>query len=635
MANRQDDETNKLNDETNDETKEFPGGDGETPILPPELRERYIFIEKLEEGGYGEVYKIKDTKLGREFALKKLKLQDLPVANDPLEIDKLKDRFIQEAKILARCKHPNIVNIYELGGENDVPYLIMDYIEGNSLEYLIEEKGKLPFKEVLEKSEIILKALGHIHSKSLVHRDLTPKNILIEKENGRIVIIDFGIAKDLIGSDFIGPQDVIGNPYYMSPEQWRKSKDVDKRTDIYSFGVILFKMLTGEVPFKGTGDEISNQQLYEPVPDVMNSSMDAPWGIQKIIRKAMDKRPGNRYPDAGSLLDALKQLKYEDKDPFVVAIDIKLNDRYIFNGDREKGGYFSNVYRLRHRVYEGDYLLKIMDLEFILQHIRKSAQKDEDIEEAFNNRRERFIQKILFFQKLEHHPNIVNIADSGFIPIMHKKRKYEIPYLVVKKIEGPLLEELIEKKAPLELERIFKISGDILSALSKIHENGYIYWEVVPEKIIVEENSGKAIFISAGLTDDKDIYREAMVSETKLQIDMRIVDVLKYSRKESDQQKRGRAADIRLFGIVLYRMLTGDTHYDKKLLEILKDKKDEAILDKMEKNTGLPEGTAKKLARIIIKTMSEDGRRKYKNVKKIMDDLEEVKKAYSKMLKKK
>lgn len=521
-----------------------------------------------------------------------------------------------------------------MGGENDIPYLIMEYIEGKSLEEFIKEKGKLSFEEIMKKSGSILKALHYIHSKGLVHRDLAPQNILIENENNRIVIIDFGIVKDLIASNWTDTQTVIGNPYYRSPEQW-KSKDLDEKTDIYSFGVILYQMLTGEVPFYGTMEEILYQHLYEPVPDVMNKSLDAPWGIQKILRKAMNKRPESRYHNAMALLEALKMVDNEDEKNLLIAIADKLDDRYIFEGEREKGGFISNVYLLRHRVYEGNYLLKIMDFYFILQTIRKTYRTEEDIEEAFNNRKERFIQKILFFLKLEHHPNIVKISDSGFIPIIHKKRWYEIPYLVVKKIKGPLLSELIEKEAPLELERIFRISDDILSALLEIHKNGYICWEAVPEKIIIEENSGKAILISAGLADDKDIYSEAMVSETKVQIDMRIVDVLKYTPKETDQKKRGTAADIRLFGMILYQMLTGDTHYDRKFLETLKGEKVEAILDKMEKKPDFPGDIAKKMARIIIRTISKDTRMRYDNVKKIKDNLERVKISYLRMLKKK
>jgi serine/threonine protein kinase len=602
-------------------------------VLPEELIQRYVLVDELGEGGSGVVYKVKDKKLGRYCALKILRGKNFQEVIDRNERYKVKDRFIQEAMILAKCRHPNIVNIYELGGENDVPYLIMEYVDGKSLEDIIEEKGKLSYKEIVEKSGIILKALSHIHSKNLVHRDLTPQNILIENENDRIVIIDFGIAKDVIASNLTGSQDVIGNPYYMSIEQLNKSKDVDNTTDIYSYGVILFQMLTGDVPFRGTIREIL-QQHFKPVPDVINNSLDAPWGIQKILRKAMDKRPESRYQDALDLLDALKKAEHEDEESLFTAIDNKLNDRYIFAGEREKGGYFSNVYRLSHRVYEGDYLLKIMDLEFILQTIRKAARKDEEIEAAFNNRKERFIQKIIFFKKLEHHPNIVHIADSGFIPIMHRRRRYEIPYLVVKKIKGPLLIELIENNAPLELERMFKIWEDILSVLLEIHENGYICWEVTPEKIIIEENSGKAVLISAAIADDQDIYREAMVSLTKVQIDMRILDVLEYSPKEADQKKRGISADMRLLGMVMYQMLTGDTHYDRKLVEILKDEKDNSIINKMLKYPGLPEKIAKELATIIIRTISTDGRKTYDNVEKIMEALEKVKKSYSRILKK-
>lgn len=630
-------EQNDSTTEWNGKTKIFTKNDDKSEILPVEISKKYDMIdnEMVGIGGYGKVYKIKDKKLSRQCALKMLKMQNFKADSDPGKWDMVKKRFILEAKNLAKCQHPNIVNIYDLGGENDVPYLIMEYIEGKSLDDFIKEKGKLSFKEILEISEIILKALSHIHSKGLIHRDLTPKNILIANENNRIVIIDFGIAKDIIASNLTGPQDVIGNPYYMSPEQRRKSKEVDEKTDIYSFGVILYQMLTGEVPFKGSKDELLQQHLYEPVPDVMNKSPDAPWGIQKIIEKAMDKRPESRYHDALALFDALKIAGNEDEEDIIKVIANKLDDRFIFEGEREKGGFFSNVYLMRHRVYEGDYLLKIMDLDFILQTIRKTYRTDEAIEEAFNKRKERFIQKILFFKKLEHHPSIVNIEASGFIPIMHKERRYEIPYLVVKKIKGPLLKELIENEAPLELSRIFNISDDILSALLEIHKNGYICWEVIPEKIIIEENSGKAILISAGLADDQDIYSEAMVSQTKIQIDMRILDVLKYSPKEDDQKKRGIAADIRLFGIILYQMLTGDTHYNRNFLEILKNEKDKSIINKMKKNPGLPDKITEKLAPIIIRTISTDGRRKYDNVEKIREALEKVKKSYSRILKKK
>jgi serine/threonine protein kinase len=595
--------------------------------LGEEFNSKYELIEKLGKGGFGEVYKVKDKILNRLCALKILDIMKLAVDDDN-ERESTKQLFIREAQTLAQCRHDHIVQVYEVAGLDHIPYIVMQFVEGKNLLDLINDEKKLSFSKTLGISGAVLPALQYIHSKGLVHRDLKPENIMIEAGSEKVVIIDFGLAIKYIDSKTADKFEPIkGTLLYMAPEIWKK-RQVNSKADIYSYGVILFRMLTGEAPFEGDFGQVKAGHLEGKVPKVKQKNKAVPSGIQKVIEKAMAKDPLERYADASELLDAIKKAQKEDEGYPSIEVQKQLADRYTFEGELIGEGQFSKVYSMRHLTRGGEYALKIMDLKFTLEDIKKTIHEGENISTAFEKRKKRFIEKANFFYALKPHPNIVDIDNAGFVPMEHENIKFMLPYVALKRIRGVKLEEFIREESPLPLGKILNIALGILSALQSIHEKGYTYWEVIPRKIFIEEKTGNPVLLSAGLPSDKDIVLE-WVSQTKVS-DTRLIYVRDNVPRGYNRKERGIASDISLFGILLYQMIMGEI-YDKEedinLFEILKVE-DVEILRNMKSKSGFPEDLLKDLLRITWKTMGKGRWKKYQSTKNIIKDLEKIGRSY-------
>lgn len=602
--------------------------------LGEEFNSKYELIEKLGKGGFGEVYKAKNAKSGKLCTIKILDTSKMSV-NDENEKKNAKKLFIHEAQLLKECVHQNIVKVIDdVSAQGSLSYILMQYIEGESLSAYIKKRGELPITEVLEISESILPALAYIHSKDLVHKDLKPENIMLEAGTGKIVIIDFGLARYAIdlttdATTVKVGEPITGSPLYMAPELWEK-RGVNLKADIYSYGVILFQMLTGEVPFKGDLADVKNGHLKGSVPNVRRKNPAAPPGMQKVIEKAMAKDSWERYANALDLVDAIRNAKNENDGLPSPDIQRQLRN-YIFKGKLRGHGLFSKVYSVRHTYWEDEFVLKIMDFDLIIQFIIKSGHNDDYINREFERRTNRFKEKARFFKKLEDHPNIVKIADASVVTKEHDNNKFEIPYLVCKRIQGLNLNEFILKEKPLELGRILNIALNILSALQAIHEKDHIYWEVIPEKIFIEEKTDNAILLSAGLQDFLNIGDETLVSQTKLQTDARCWYIKDYIPNKYNPWEKGIAWDISLFGLLLYQMLTGETNYSNDPFKFFYNSTDDEITMKVKQTVTYPEIILKQLIKVVMKTMLKDFRRHYKYVKRIMDDIEKIKKSYLKL----
>ncbi len=259
--------------------------------------------KKIGEGGMGSVY------LGRHKTL------DIPRAVKllPKHID-LKDpeysqRFFREARIAARLRHPNLVQVHECGAEEGYYYLVMDYVEGPTCRELVEREAKLDWKEAVRIARQIAQGLEYAASKGIIHRDVTPGNIIIDSD-GTARITDLGLAKetaaDATGLTRSGAS--LGTPYYMSPEQINSARDVDFRTDIYSLGATLYHMVCGKVPYTGTTFEVMTKQVREPLPSPKIHVPDLPDALCDVIRKMMAKSPNDRYSSYQELVDDLDKL---------------------------------------------------------------------------------------------------------------------------------------------------------------------------------------------------------------------------------------------------------------------------------------------------------------------------------------
>ena len=274
----------------------------------------YKILEKLGEGGMGEVYLAEDTELDRKIALKFLP----PQYDEDAEI---KTRFKREAKAAAALNHPNIITIYEVGEFEGKTYIAMEYVEGESLKECLSRQ-ELSLEKSIEIAIEVCKGLSEAHQAGIVHRDIKPDNILINSKE-QVKIADFGLAKVKGVSRLTKAESTLGTVSYMSPEQTR-GEDVDQRSDIFSFGAVLYEMITARLPFEGDYEAaITYSILHEEPEPVERFKANVPNGLQTIIDKTLAKTPDERYQHTDEIIVDLKSLKTELKSGKSVASSLK------------------------------------------------------------------------------------------------------------------------------------------------------------------------------------------------------------------------------------------------------------------------------------------------------------------------
>lgn len=262
---------------------------------------RYEILDKLGQGAMGIVYKARDPLIGRIVALKTITHS----SNLPEEQKKeYAQRFFREAQAAGSLQHPNIVTTYDMGDDDGTPFIAMEYVEGKSLGKLIEEKGKIDWVEAIPIIKQVAEGLAFAHEKGIVHRDIKPDNILIDKNN-RAVVTDFGIAH-LEESSLTRTGEVLGTPFFMSPEQILEGR-LDRRSDLFSLGVVFYLMLTGKRPFRGeTISSICYHIVHTP-PDTLPADDSIPSQLLTILSKILEKDPDKRYADGKTFVADLDQ----------------------------------------------------------------------------------------------------------------------------------------------------------------------------------------------------------------------------------------------------------------------------------------------------------------------------------------
>ena len=315
------------------------------------IGDRYEILEKIGTGGMSDVYKAKDHKLNRFVATKVLKQEFSENAN-------FVSKFRIEAQAAAGLMHPNIVNVYDVGEEGGIYYIVMELVEGITLKKYIEKKARLSVKEAVSIAIQVSMGIEAAHNNHIIHRDIKPQNIIISKE-GKVKVTDFGIAKAATSNTITS--NVMGSVHYTSPEQARGGYS-DEKSDIYSLGITLFEMLTGRVPFNGeTTVAIAIKHIQEEMPSPRDYVSEIPVSVEQIVFKCCQKSPDRRYQSMAELIDDLKKALITPDEDFVKVVDPDEDASTKFISDRdmqqikrqsEHREYMEDTMRLRSQVEE-------------------------------------------------------------------------------------------------------------------------------------------------------------------------------------------------------------------------------------------------------------------------------------------
>ncbi|MBQ7360324.1 MAG: Stk1 family PASTA domain-containing Ser/Thr kinase [Lachnospiraceae bacterium] len=291
------------------------------------IGDRYEILEKIGTGGMSDVYKAKCHKLNRFVAVKVLKQEFSENAN-------FVSKFRIEAQAAAGLMHPNIVNVYDVGEENGIYYIVMELVEGVTLKKYIEKKARLTFVEAMSIGIQVCMGIEAAHNNHIIHRDIKPQNIIISME-GKVKVTDFGIAKAATSNTITS--NVMGSVHYTSPEQARGGYS-DEKSDIYSWGITMFEMLTGRVPFNGeTTVAIAIKHIQEELPSPRDLVEEIPVSVESIVLKCCQKSPDRRYQTMGELIVDLKKVLMNPEEDVVVFVNPDEDNATRFISEEEVG----------------------------------------------------------------------------------------------------------------------------------------------------------------------------------------------------------------------------------------------------------------------------------------------------------
>lgn len=310
------------------------------------LGNRYEILRKIGDGGMAFVYEARDKLLNRTVAVKVLR----PEFVDDQEF---LVKFKREAEAVASLSHPNIVNVYDVGEDGKVHYIVMEYVDGQNLKEIIQNEGCLEEYTALDIAKQIAQALGAAHRNGIIHRDIKPHNILISKDGRLVKVADFGIAKAVSSSTMTNMGSVIGSVHYISPEQ-AKGKHLTSNADLYSLGIVMYEMIVGRVPFMGDSPiSIALKHVNENVSFTREDEIRIPKSVRTIICKLTEKEPIDRYQTAEDLIDDIIYVEKNIDLPYVkdydnfVTTDLDNRDPSQFNGRKPEPS--------RMEEYEEDY----------------------------------------------------------------------------------------------------------------------------------------------------------------------------------------------------------------------------------------------------------------------------------------
>lgn len=426
------------------------------------LSERYRIKERIGGGGMANVYLARDIILNRDVAIKVLRLE---FANDPEFIA----RFDREAQAATSLSHPNIVNIYDVGEEDHILYMVMEYIDGYTLKEYIQQKGRLEVEEAIEIMKQLTQAISHAHANGLIHRDIKPQNILIDRF-GNVKVTDFGIAIALSATSLTQTNSILGSVHYLSPEQARGGM-ATKKSDIYSLGIVFYELLTGQLPFSGQSPiSIALKHLQDETPSVRNINPNIPQSVENIVLKATAKDPFHRYESVYEMEEALNR-----------ALDPAYMNEPVYEPPVEAGEETKAI-----PIITDDQLpYEPEDEEETIVHTKNKEKEEKKPKEKKNKKKKKPLWKRKWFITLLAFLLLIGVASVIFA--LSTPKDVEIPDVV-----GLEFEEAKE-----ELEKV-NLKAERESIASDEVEEGFVVKTDPAAGRKVKEKSTITVFVSEG-----------------------------------------------------------------------------------------------------------------------------------------
>ena len=477
------------------------------------INDRYEVIRSIGEGGMANVYLGYDTILDRNVAIKVLR-GDL--SND----EKFVRRFQREALSASSLAHPNIVEMYDVGEDDGVYYIVMEYVEGKTLKQLLKKRGTLTLSEAIDIMSQLTDGMAHAHDSYIIHRDLKPQNIMI-KDDGQIKITDFGIAMALNSTQLTQTNSVMGSVHYLPPEQ-ASGKGCTIKSDIYSMGIIFYELLSGSLPFKGDNAvEIALKHMREPLPSLREENSAIPQSIENIVRRATAKNPKNRYDSARSM--------HED---LLTALDDDRMDEPVYQYKYPENDVDNKKIK---KLEETAKLETTGDLEETAEHVAEKLD-DESIEELEDKKRKKLI---IILASIFGTSALLLITLFFIVPALSNKKAVTVPdctKLKVSQCEAKL------KKAGFEVKDIKTVFS------AKIKKNRVVKTNPAKGKSI-KKGSKVTIYKSKGEeTIALEDYKGQNAIEIKTRLEEKYGLVVNIEKKEPEDKTKEYNDDNEIIG---------------------------------------------------------------------------------------